>query len=133
MLLASVMKGISPVLQHRAIHETYPTSALAASVVSFSLLLVILWPFAWRRMRTGARIKISHVRLAILFGVVAAIVTYSGWTAMGQTNPSYVVAIGRLSILFGMLWGIWFLREKVTKIRLGAGIIMLGGVILMAL
>jgi drug/metabolite transporter (DMT)-like permease len=133
MLLASVIQGISPIVQHRAIYQIHPMTALAASIVSFSLVLVILWPFALQRLHKGVRIKKEHIKLSILFGAIASIVTVSGWTALGKTNPSYVVAIGRTSILFGMLWGAWFLRERISAFRLCSGMIMLGGVVLMAL
>ncbi len=132
-LLVCLIEGLSPIIQTKAIFETKPVTPLAASVLSFIFLEIILWPVAWKRIRSGAHIKRKHVRLAVVYGAFASVMTYTGWQAFSLTNPSYVVAVGKLSVLFGMLWGAWFFREKVTAIRFAAGAIMVVGVTLLVI
>jgi drug/metabolite transporter (DMT)-like permease len=133
MMVACVIQGVAPIVQTRGIRETFPVTPLAASVVSFSVLSVMLAPFAWQRMRKSKKVRSKHVATALLFGAIASVLTYAGWKAFTLTNPSYVVAVGRMSILFGMIWGAWLLKERVTAIRFGAGATMLVGVVLLAL
>jgi drug/metabolite transporter (DMT)-like permease len=133
MLLACVIYGITPTIITKAILQTHPVTPLAAAVVSFTFLSVFLWPIAVRRMRSGKRIEFKHLQLAALFGAIASVVTYSGWRAFTLTNPSFVVAVSKMSILFAMIWGAWFFRERVTALRLGSGTVMVAGVVLLVL
>src|SRR5262249_38318784 len=128
---ASLIQGLSPIVQTRLIGETQPENSLFASFVSFAFMVSLLAPLAWRRMPKKG-LKTPQIGLAVLFGLVASIVAYCGWHAFTLVNPSFVVAVAKTSIVFGVIFGAVFYHEKIRE-RLMGSLLMLGGVLLLVL
>ena len=53
--------------------------------------------------------------------------------AMSLSQVSYVIAARQVSVVFGVLLGIWLLREREGKLRLSASLLICAGVMLIGL
>jgi len=51
--------------------------------------------------------------------------------AIVQTNVSYMIAVKRTSLLFGLAYGAWWFGEREMALRLAGTLVMLIGVALM--
>lgn len=75
----------------------------------------------------------SSYKSLILVGLCISLVLIFQMLAVNMTLVAYVIAIKRLSILGGVVWGYFFFREKNIRHRLAGAFMMLAGVVLITL
>lgn len=129
MLGVAVIYGITSVLGKGAMQHLPAASFGAyyfALVGSATLIVFALWQPA--ALRTLARPRAAHLLVAGLMGVM--ILTH--FMALALTETAYMIAVKRLSILFGIVLGALFFAERHLARNLFAGALMVGGVALIA-
>jgi len=118
----------------------HPLSTLQAALfyIAFEDLLTVffLWPYVGfsRREKINLRIICKRsLRYPLLAGPVVAI-TYSLVLIAMQfaTNVSYIVAFRQVSILIGVLSGIFVLKEKSTPFKIAGTAMIFIGLVLAA-
>jgi drug/metabolite transporter (DMT)-like permease len=118
----------------------HPLSTLQAALfyIAFEDLLTVffLWPYVGfsRREKINLRIICKRsLRYPLLAGPVVAI-TYSLVLIAMQfaTNVSYIVAFRQVSILIGVLLGIFVLKEKSTPFKIAGTAMIFIGLVLAA-
>lgn len=66
-------------------------------------------------------------------GGLNALMVYTHFLAIQQVEVAYMIAVKRVSLLFGILYGILLFREPGTMARIPGGALMLAGVLLIVL
>lgn len=69
---------------------------------------------------------------ALMVGLCMAGMVWFHFLALAQVETAYMITVKRTSLLFAMLFGAWWFREPGLKQNLFAGLVMLGGVGLVA-
>jgi len=119
----------------------HPLSAMQAALfyIAFEDLMTVffLWPYVWASRREKINLRIIRkrsLRYPLLAGPVVA-VTYTLVLLAMQfaTNVSYIVAFRQVSILIGVLLGIFVLKEKSTPFKITGTVLIFAGLVLAAL
>jgi len=97
-----------------------------ALVGTATLIAFALWQPT--SLRTLLRPRPAHLLVAGLMG--AMVLTH--FMALALTETAYMIAIKRVSILFGIVLGALFFAERHLARNLFAGALMVGGVALIA-
>jgi len=130
-LLAYFIWSITPILQKAAILHTTPQ---VPAFVGFSGLLgmvTVLTFFAARYFKDiGSTLKKNFILLFIV-GVLGVIGNISAFTTFSLTNLGYATAVFKLSMIFTVILGWVFFKEKNIKDRIIGSSIMLTGVLLL--
>lgn len=77
------------------------------------------------------RVKVFRKELLVL-GLLSAIMITFHVLAIKLINVSYMIAVKRSSLLFGILFGALVFREKGLRERLAAGVLMMTGILFLA-
>jgi drug/metabolite transporter (DMT)-like permease len=64
----------------------------------------------------------------LLLGLVASMENFCHMMAIAQVEAAYMIAIKRISLLFGVLYGAWWFGERDIPERLAGAAIMVAGV-----
>lgn len=129
MLGVAVIYGITSVLGKGALQHMPSASfgALYFALVGTATLIVFaLWQPA--SLKTLVRPRPAHLVVAGLMGVM--ILTH--FMALALTETAYMIAVKRLSILFGIILGALLFAEPKLMRNLFASVLMVGGVALIA-
>jgi len=130
-LLANFLLTITPIFQKKAIFETTPQVPLYASFIGMCLVALFLSPFTLRKSLSYKKEVPSHLKTFLIYGVGTALAQLAAYTAFSLTHVGYVTTVMRLSGLFSVFIGGFFLKEGRIKERLlGAGVMILGTLIL---
>lgn len=129
MLGVAVIYGVTSVLGKGAMQYMPPLGfgALYFALVGlFTLALFAVWqPSA---LHVLARPTRAHVLVAAFMGIM--VITH--FLALSWVETAYLISVKRTSILFGILMGAHFFAERHLARNLGAGILMVAGVALIA-
>jgi len=87
--------------------------------------------FALRRP-AGRQSMRANLRVHLLVGVLMAAMVLAHFHAIAHVEVAYMIAVKRTSLLFGILYGAWLFREDGLAGNLGAGLLMVAGVYLIA-
>jgi drug/metabolite transporter (DMT)-like permease len=129
MLGVAVIYGVTSVLGKGAMQHMSFASFGAyyfALVGTATLIAFALWQP--NSLRTLVRPRPAHLLVAGLMGVM--VLTH--FMALALTETAYMIAVKRLSILFGIVLGALFFAERHLARNLFAGALMVGGVALIA-
>jgi len=85
-----------------------------------------------RREMTPWRVLGRHPVAHLGVGVLMALMVLAHFYAITHVEVAYMIAVKRLSLLFGMIYGAWLFGETGLKKNLAAGALMLLGVFLIA-
>ena len=132
-LVSNLIWAITPILQKKAIFETNPQIPLFASLIGMCFGFVFLTPFAARRALGFAREVKSNMKWFLANGIGTAFGQAAAFTAFSLAYLGYVTSVFKLSILFTIILGGVFLKEKNIKERLLGAAVMVIGTILLAL
>jgi len=125
MLLVSFIYSITSVLGKLGVMNSNPYFFGSTYFILLSLVMTALIPLApgvsVKRL-TGFPLK------GIILGAIYAIMIFSHMLAISQVEAAYMVAVKRLSLLIGILYGAWWFREERIGERLFGAVIMLAGV-----
>lgn len=123
-LLASLPASSMAAWQHALFYVGVQFGAMALPLVV--LLLAIPgdkgFAIAWRSRRMAA---LTGTMMAATYGIVLYAMTM-------VENVSYVVALRQISIVFGLVLGVWILNERWYHTR-GVGVLMIIGGLVLAL
>ena len=74
-------------------------------------------------------LKLARRPLPVLaVGALMALMAYTHFLAIAQVEVAYMIAVKRLSLLFGILYGTLVFQEPGLRRRLPAGALMVAGV-----
>jgi drug/metabolite transporter (DMT)-like permease len=125
MLLVSFIYSITSVLGKIGVMHTNPYFFGSTYFIALAFLMTAIMPFmpgASVKRLTGFPFK------GIALGAIYAIMVFSHMLAISQVEAAYMVSVKRVSLLFGILYGAWWFREKRIIERLLGAVIMLLGV-----
>jgi drug/metabolite transporter (DMT)-like permease len=94
-----------------------------------ALGLTVILIFAVPRPGTLGRLARRPLPVLLVGGLMGLMV-YTHFLALAQVEVAYMVAVKRLSLLFGILYGALLFRERDMARRLPAGGLMVLGVAL---
>lgn len=127
MLLVAVIYGVTSVLGKGALQYCPP---LAFGALYF--LLVGTGSMALYARKNTVKMLFRKPGWAILVGALMASMVASHFLAISLTEAAYMVAVKRTSLLFGMIYGAIFFRERGFRLHFLAGAIMVAGVALIS-
>jgi drug/metabolite transporter (DMT)-like permease len=128
MLLVSFIYSITAPIGKVAILHSNPWFFAAVYNLALSVVIVSLWPVAAGAER--ARGIFSKPGPMLLIGLMAAMENFAHMMAIAQVEAAYMIAVKRLSLLFGVLYGAWWFGEENIRERLAGAAIMILGVFL---
>ncbi len=104
----------------------------ATTVVAVTALQCVILG-AWLARREPGFLKsiIAHRKLSALIGVTSALGSIAWFTAFSMANASYVIAVGQIEAVFGLVVSIIYFRERVTRLDLAGIAVTMAGVILL--
>ncbi|MGE5153940.1 MAG: EamA family transporter [Bdellovibrio bacteriovorus] len=130
MLAVAAIYAVTSTLGKAAMTYMAPEDfgAFYFAVLGVGVLLLFALP------NPGSLRKIARRPLPVLAaGLLMAVMAYSHFLALQQTEVAYMIAVKRTSLLFGILYGALLFREPGLARRLPAGILMVSGVALILL
>jgi|WetSurMetagenome_2_1015567.scaffolds.fasta_scaffold13102_3 drug/metabolite transporter (DMT)-like permease len=128
MLSISFLYAFTAPLGKIAVLHSNPWFFAAVYNLVLTVAIVMLWPVAGNEK--GAPGIFSRPGPMLLLGLVASVENFCHMMAIAQVEAAYMIAIKRLSLLFGVLYGaVWFGEEKIAE-RLAGAAIMVAGVFL---
>lgn len=128
MLLVSFIYSITAPIGKVAILHSNPWFFAAVYNLVLSAVIVSLWPVA--AGGAGVRGTFSKPGPMLLIGLMAAMENFAHMMAIAQVEAAYMIAVKRLSLLFGVLYGAWWFGEENIRERLAGAAIMIAGVFL---
>jgi len=128
MLLVSFIYSLTAPIGKVAILHSNPWFFAAVYNLVLSVVIVSLWPVA----AGGAEVRGIFARPGpmLLIGFTAAVENLAHMMAIAQVEAAYMIAVKRLSLLFGVLYGAWWFGEQNIRERLAGAAIMILGVFL---
>ena len=128
MLLVSFIYSLTAPLGKVAVLHSEPWFFASVYSLVLSVLMVGLWPAA--SGRAPVRSIFTRPGPMALIGLAAAAENFAHMTAIAQVEAAYMIAIKRLSLLFGVIYGAWWFGEQNIRERLAGAAIMIAGVFL---
>lgn len=130
MLIVAFLWSISSNIDKIGILNSSP---LFWTVSNTSLMTAFFLPVVILRKKHSAKVIVKNLHFLVPIALFSALGLISQMTAFSLAQVSYVVSIKRASIVFSVLWGYLFFKEKEMKARMTSAIIMVIGVIFIAL
>jgi drug/metabolite transporter (DMT)-like permease len=128
MLCISLLYAFTAPIGKIAVLHSNPWFFAAVYNLVLTVIIVLLWPAAGNEK--GAPGLFSRPVPMLLLGLIASTENFCHMMAIAQVEAAYMIAIKRMSLLFGVLYGAWwFGEEKITE-RLAGAAIMVAGVFL---
>ncbi len=130
-LLSAVFAALIPVVAKRGIENVDPTLATAVRAVIMAGMLVIA-TVALRKHVGVMAISRDALGWIALSGACGAASWFCYFLALRVGDASGVIALDRLSVVFGILLAALVLREHLTPAKLLGAALMVAGAILIA-
>ena len=131
MITVAFIYSFSAVLGKKAILHSSP---LFFGMFFFLLqnFFLVGWAWATGTVRRGSLLRSSAVCKGILVGVLYYLHVVLHVWAISMTQAAYMIALKRLSAVFGVLYGAWLFREKHVAWRLTGAAMMVAGAAIIA-
>jgi len=104
-------------------------------VMAINLQFILFFFLNWRA--TGLKETVYHIkndiRFFLLVSLFLGLMEISIFTAYGLTKITYAISMKRTAILFSVIFGYIFFKEKGIKKNIVAALIMISGVILIVM
>ncbi len=100
-------------------------------IYSFLLSLFLFLVVSFRAKRLYSKV-ISRPVLFLLIGLLITIMMITHVKAINLVEVAYMISVKRLSILFGVIYGVTFFKETNIKERLLGATVMVSGIIMIA-
>jgi len=132
MIGVAVIYGFTSTLCKKAITGSSPLFFAGLYPI---LLFLCMTPVAlWKGRHELAHLRRSGIlRATLLPALFSFLETVTGIVALSLTNVAYMIAVKRLSLLFGVLYGHFLFREEGLRERLAGGTLMITGVALIVI
>ncbi len=98
-------------------------------IYSFLLSLFLFLVVSFRAKRLYSKV-ISRPVLFLLIGLLITIMMITHVKAINLVEVAYMISVKRLSILFGVIYGVTFFKETNIKERLLGATVMVSGIIM---
>ncbi len=130
MLLTALLYSLTATIGKLAIQHSSARYFAVTYFLLFTILIAAMLPLA-----PGAKaVNILKRPLpAVIAGVVLAIMIFSHTYAISLIEAAYMLSVKRSSLLFGVLFGALFFKEKHVKERLFGASLMMFGVLVIGL
>lgn len=126
MILVAFIYSITSPLGKMAIMHSSP---LFFGITYIVCLTILFTPLAVWKGRHDIRTFLQHGyhRRLVIPGIFYALMVVSHMTAISLTKVAYMISLKRTSVLMGVIYGYFLLREKNIQERLAGAIIMTVG------
>jgi len=124
MLIVAFCYAITATIGKVAIQHSSP---LFFTVVYFSLLAIGYTPFMLISTRGKLTLLVGNPGYFFKIGLAMALMAVAHFSAIGMIQVAYMISIKRLSLLFAILYGIFWFKEKNLKERIAGGLIIIAG------
>lgn len=132
-IAAYLIWSISPIFEKTAILHTFPLTppfiGLASMAITIPTYAILVSKFS-KRKNILEGIK-KNFTLLLLTGVLGGAGIVAAYTAFSLTNVGFATAVFKTSVLFTVVLGWIFFKEKDIKSRLLGSLVMLAGVFLL--
>jgi drug/metabolite transporter (DMT)-like permease len=128
MLLISFLYSFTAPIGKLAVLHSNPWFFAAVYNLTLTAVIVSLWPVA--AGSTGTRGLFTRPGPMLLLGLVAAAENFCHMMAIAQVEAAYMIAVKRISLLLGVLYGAWWFGEEKIPERLAGAAVMVAGVFL---
>jgi transporter family protein len=133
MLVAILLDSVVTVFDKIAITHTLPISAVFVLLVENILTIILLIPVLRIRETAILRTLRAHWHLLLALGLLEALTTILGFTAIGGGDVALVLTLFRIKILFVLVFGYLFLGDKPKKQTVIGSLVMVVGVVVIKL
>jgi len=132
MIIVAVIYGLTNTFGKQAINHS---SALFFGVTYNLAFFIVLSPVIFKigKIHLCGRICKESLKISVLPGVFSAITVIFYTIAMSLANVAYTVAVCRLSLLIGVIYGHFFFKETGFRERLVGTTLMLAGFLIIVL
>lgn len=131
-LVAYFLWAITPVFQKTAILHTTPQVPPFVSLAGTIGMAVIFAPIVAKFSKKPVFFTKRYLKLFIILGILGAVGSAAAFIAFAQAQLGLVTAVFKLSMIFTVLLGWLFFKEKNIQDRLLGSSVMLAGVALLA-
>lgn len=126
-----ILFGITPLFQKSAIFQTHPTRPLFASFIGYIFVTLYIGLYMMNKFTQHKKNIKENLWLFPLFGLLNAVAQFAAYTVLSLTYVGYATALFSLSSLLSViLGGILFKEKNIQERFLGAGIMVIGVVLL---
>lgn len=132
-LVAHFLWSITPIFEKVAIKHTFPEVPPFIALVGYFGTSLVYLPLVIKKSKKPLLIIKNNYKLFILGGVLAGIGQSFAYITFSLTNLGIATAVFRTSIIFTVLLGSIFFKEKYILQRFIGSSIMLAGVILLTI
>jgi drug/metabolite transporter (DMT)-like permease len=129
MIIIAFIFSIGACLGKIAVQHSSPAFFSVIYIFLLSLFLFIIISFKSKHFLSKS---ISRPVPFIFIGMLIAIMIVTHLKAISLIEVSYMVSVKRLSILFGVLYGVMFFKETNIKERFLGATVMVSGIILIS-
>jgi len=126
MLSISLLYAFTAPIGKIAVLHSNPWFFTAVYNLVLTVIIVSFWPATGRR--TGFLDIFSRPGPMLMLGLVASMENFCHMMAIAQVEAAYMIAIKRMSLLLGVLYGAWWFGEENIRERLAGAAIMVAGV-----
>lgn len=130
-LVAYFLWAITPIFQKTAIFHTYPQVPPYTSFVGMIGSIILLAPAFLKFPLKGYKFAKKYLILFLLLGILGGVGQIAAMMSFASANLGFATAVFKLSIIFSVIFGWIFLKEKNIKDRIIGSSVMLGGVLLL--
>lgn len=131
-LVAYFLWAITPVFQKTAILHTTPQVPPFVSLAGIVGMAVIFAPIAAKFSTKPVFFVKRYLKLFVILGILGSVGSAAAFIAFSQAQLGLVTAVFKLSIIFTVILGWIFFKERNIKDRLLGSSVMLTGVVLLA-
>lgn len=130
MAIVALFQGISDIFDKVGVVHA---NAFMYALGNYIFLCIGVGAFMVMYARQHIHQLSNNIRPLTCIGMIVAAYTLLTLIALQDANAAYVSAIKASSVLFSIILGLWLLREKETKTKLFAGIMMVIGLVIIKL
>ena len=132
MIIVAILYGLTNTFGKQAINHS---SALFFGVTYNLAFFIVLSPVIFRigKIHLNSRICKESLKISFLPGFFSAITVIFYTIAMSLANVAYTVAVCRLSLLIGVIYGHFLFKETGFRERLAGTSLMLAGFLIIVL
>jgi drug/metabolite transporter (DMT)-like permease len=131
MLMVSFIYAFTSTIGKLAIIHSNPYIFGITYNVALAILLTLFLPAA--AIAEPGKKLLRRPLIGLILGALVATTIFSHMLAISMTNVAYMISLKRTSLLFGVLYGALWFKEKNIAERLTGAIIMITGVFLIGL
>ncbi|MEM5775442.1 MAG: DMT family transporter, partial [Anaerolineaceae bacterium] len=100
-----------------------------ATLYSMTIGMLLVAGYAANKRRLHFRVLFENIGFFMLIGFLIAFASNMSYTAMHYIDPGTASILSQTTIVFGLVWGLVWLREKLTSRQIIGAVIAIAGVV----